>query len=188
MFFYDTNIILDSIYSDRFNFENVKHLTNLILEKEVDIKTDVNSLVNMNYTMRKDIDLIKNIKRAFDFFTIIDSTKISIQKAIEFAEKSEFKDIEDLQKIYDAESYDEVVFFITQDKKLLQNKEHFEIQILSIDEIFNKFGYSKNLLNIYVKNITETEKKEKIEEAKRKIEEAEQNYKNVIDGVSRLVP
>lgn len=122
--FFDANIILDMIDSDRGNVEMVKHLVYNALIKDIDLYTSCDILSNVYYVARKKLEksvLVEEMLRILEIFDIVAIDKPLAKKAL-FENKANLPlDFEDLLQSQCA-MVSECDLIVTNDKKFVEGK------------------------------------------------------------------
>jgi len=133
--FFDANIILDMIDSDRGNVQKARELVYNALMKDIVLYTSCDILSNVYYVARKKLEksiLIEEMLRILEIFDIVAIDKVLAKNAL-LANKTELSlDFEDLLQSHCAETT-ECDLIVTNDKKFAKgNVKHF-----SLDEALN---------------------------------------------------
>jgi len=122
--FFDANIILDMIDSDRGNVENVRKLVYNALIKELTLYTSCDILSNIYYVARKKLDketLVKEMLNILEIFEIVAIDKALAKKALLDNQMNHALDFEDLLQRQCAE-VTECDLIVTNDKKFVKGK------------------------------------------------------------------
>ena len=130
--FFDANIILDMIDSDRGNVENVRKLVYNALVKELTLYTSCDILSNIYYVARKKLDkeiLIKEMLNILEIFEIVAIDKALAKRALLENQMNQTLDFEDLLQRQCAEAT-QCDFIVTNDKKFVKG----EVKHLSLVE------------------------------------------------------
>ena len=130
--FFDANIILDMIDSDRGNVQKVRELVYNALMKDIMLYTSCDILSNVYYVARKKLEkgiLIEEMLRILEIFDIVTIDKVLAKNAL-LANKAELSlDFEDLLQSHCAETI-ECDLIVTNDKKFVKGK----VKHLSLDD------------------------------------------------------
>jgi len=130
--FFDANIILDMIDSDRGNVQKVRELVYNALMKDITLYTSCDILSNVYYVARKKLEkgiLIEEMLRILEIFDIVTIDKVLAKNAL-LANKAELSlDFEDLLQSHCAETI-ECDLIVTNDKKFVKGK----VKHLSLDD------------------------------------------------------
>ena len=130
--FFDANIILDMIDSDRGNVENVRKLVYNALVKELTLYTSCDILSNIYYVARKKLDketLVKEMLNILEIFEIVAIDKVLAKKALLENQMNHALDFEDLLQRQCAE-VTQCDLIVTNDKKFVKG----EVKHLSLVE------------------------------------------------------
>jgi len=130
--FFDANIILDMIDSDRGNVENVRKLVYNALVKELTLYTSCDILSNIYYVARKKLDketLVKEMLNILEIFEIVAIDKALAKKALLENQMNHALDFEDLLQRQCAE-VTQCDLIVTNDKKFVKG----EVKHLSLVE------------------------------------------------------
>ena len=130
--FFDANIILDMIDSDRGNVENVRKLVYKALVKEITLYTSCDILSNIYYVARKKLDketLVKEMLNILEIFEIVAIDKALAKKALLENQVNHALDFEDLLQRQCAE-VSQCDLIVTNDKKFVKG----EVKHLSLVE------------------------------------------------------
>jgi len=130
--FFDANIILDMIDSDRANVENVRKLVYNALMKELTLYTSCDILSNIYYVARKKLDketLVKEMLNILEIFEIVAIDKALAKKALLANQINHALDFEDLLQRQCAEVA-RCDLIVTNDKKFVKG----EVKHLSLVE------------------------------------------------------
>jgi len=130
--FFDANIILDMIDSDRGNVENVRKLVYNALVKELTLYTSCDILSNIYYVARKKLDketLVKEMLNILEIFEIVAIDKALAKKALLENQVNHALDFEDLLQRQCAE-VTQCDLIVTNDKKFVKG----EVKHLSLVE------------------------------------------------------
>jgi predicted nucleic acid-binding protein len=122
--FFDANIILDMIDSDRANVENVRKLVYNALIKELTLYTSCDILSNIYYVARKKLDketLVKEMLNILEIFEIVAIDKALAKKALLDNQMNHALDFEDLLQRQCAE-VTQCDLIVTNDKKFIKGK------------------------------------------------------------------
>jgi len=130
--FFDANIILDMIDSDRGNVQKARALVYNALMKEIVLYTSCDILSNVYYVARKKLGkalLVEEMLRILEIFDIVAIDKTLAKNALLANETELSLDFEDLLQSHCAEAT-ECDLIVTNDKKFVKaNVKH-----LSLDE------------------------------------------------------
>jgi len=130
--FFDANIILDMIDSDRGNVQKARELVYNALMKDIMLYTSCDILSNVYYVARKKLEkgiLIEEMLRILEIFDIVAIDKVLAKNAL-LANKTDVSlDFEDLLQSHCAETT-ECELIVTNDKKFVKGK----VKHLSLDE------------------------------------------------------
>ena len=128
--FFDANIILDMIDSDRGNVENVRKLVYNALVKELTLYTSCDILSNIYYVARKKLDketLVKEMLNILEIFEIVAIDKALAKRALLENQMNQALDFEDLLQRQCAE-VTQCDFIVTNDKKFVEGAvEHLSL-------------------------------------------------------------
>jgi len=130
--FFDANIILDMIDSDRGNVENVRKLVYNALVKELTLYTSCDILSNIYYVARKKLDketLVKEMLNILEIFEIVAIDKALAKKVLLENQVNHALDFEDLLQRQCAE-VTQCDLIVTNDKKFVKG----EVKHLSLVE------------------------------------------------------
>ena len=130
--FFDANIILDMIDSDRGNVESVKRLVYNALIKDISLYTSCDILSNIYYVGRKKLAkniLVEEMLRIVEIFDIVAIDKSLAKKALLQNQMNLPLDFEDLLQSQCA-IVSECDLIVTNDKKFVEG----EVKYLSLDE------------------------------------------------------
>jgi len=130
--FFDANIILDMIDSDRGNVEAVKKLVYNALMKDIALYTSCDILSNVYYVGRKKLDketLVKEMLNILEIFEIVAIDKALAKKALLENQMNNALDFEDLLQRQCAE-VTQCDLIVTNDKKFVKG----EVRHLSLVE------------------------------------------------------
>ena len=130
--FFDANIILDMIDSDRGNVENVRKLVYNALSKELTLYTSCDILSNIYYVARKKLDketLVKEMLNILEIFEIVAIDKAMAKKALLENQINHTLDFEDLLQRQCAEVM-QCDLIVTNDKKFVKG----DVSYLSLVE------------------------------------------------------
>jgi len=130
--FFDANIILDMIDSDRGNVEAVKKLVYNALMKDIALYTSCDILSNVYYVGRKKLDketLVKEMLNILEIFEIVAIDKALAKKALLDNQMNHALDFEDLLQRQCAE-ITQCDLIVTNDKKFVKG----EVRHLSLVE------------------------------------------------------
>ena len=130
--FFDANIILDMIDSDRGNVEAVKKLVYNALMKDIALYTSCDILSNIYYVARKKLDkeiLVKEMLNILEIFEIVAIDKVLAKKALLENQVNHALDFEDLLQRQCAE-VTQCDLIVTNDKKFVKG----EVKHLSLVE------------------------------------------------------
>jgi predicted nucleic acid-binding protein len=122
--FFDANIILDMIDSDRGNVENVRKLVYNALVKELTLYTSCDILSNIYYVARKKLDketLVKEMLNILEIFEIVAIDKALAKKALLENQVNHALDFEDLLQRQCAE-VSQCDLIVTNDKKFVKGE------------------------------------------------------------------
>ncbi len=122
--FFDANIILDMIDSDRGNVENVRKLVYNALVKEITLYTSCDILSNIYYVARKKLDketLVKEMLNILEIFEIVAIDKALAKKALLENQVNHALDFEDLLQRQCAE-VSKCDLIVTNDKKFVKGE------------------------------------------------------------------
>jgi len=122
--FFDANIILDMIDSDRGNVENVRKLVYNALVKEITLYTSCDILSNIYYVARKKLDketLVKEMLNILEIFEIVAIDKALAKKALLENQMNHALDFEDLLQRQCAE-VTQCDLIVTNDKKFVKGE------------------------------------------------------------------
>jgi predicted nucleic acid-binding protein len=120
--FFDANIILDMIDSDRGNVENVRKLVYHALTKDLTLYTSCDILSNIYYVARKKLGkeiLVKEMLNILEIFEIVAIDKAMAKKALLENQINHALDFEDLLQYQCAEAVHCDVI-VTNDKKFVK--------------------------------------------------------------------
>ena len=130
--FFDANIILDMIDSDRGNVDKVKKLVYNALMKDISLYTSCDILSNVYYVGRKKLAkniLVEEMLRILEIFDIVVIDKSLAKKALLENQINLPLDFEDLLQSQCA-IVSECDLIVTNDKKFVEGK----VKHLSLDE------------------------------------------------------
>ena len=130
--FFDANIILDMIDSDRGNVDTVRKLVYNALVKELTLYTSCDILSNIYYVARKKLDketLVKEMLNILEIFEIVAIDKVLAKKALLENQMNHALDFEDLLQRQCAE-VTQCDLIVTNDKKFVKG----EVKHLSLVE------------------------------------------------------
>ena len=130
--FFDANIILDMIDSDRGNVDTVRKLVYNALVKELTLYTSCDILSNIYYVARKKLDketLVKEMLNLLEIFEIVAIDKALAKKALLENQMNHALDFEDLLQRQCAE-VTQCDLIVTNDKKFVKG----EVKHLSLVE------------------------------------------------------
>ncbi len=130
--FFDANIILDMIDSDRGNVENVRKLVYNALVKEIALYTSCDILSNIYYVARKKLDketLVREMLHILEIFEIVAIDKALAKKALLENQINHALDFEDVLQSQCAEMM-QCDLIVTNDKKFAKG----EVRHLSLLE------------------------------------------------------
>ena len=122
--FFDANIILDMIDSDRGNIDTVRKLVYNALVKELTLFTSCDILSNIYYVARKKLDketLVKEMLNILEIFEIVAIDKTLAKKALLENQMNHALDFEDLLQRQCAE-VTQCDLIVTNDKKFVKGK------------------------------------------------------------------
>jgi len=122
--FFDANIILDMIDSDRGNVENVRKLVYNALVKELTLYTSCDILSNIYYVARKKLDketLVKEMLNILEIFEIVAIDKALAKKALLDNQINHALDFEDLLQRQCVE-VTQCDLIVTNDKKFVEGE------------------------------------------------------------------
>lgn len=129
--FFDANVILDMIDSDRGNVETVRKLVYYALIKDMTLYTSCDILSNVYYVARKKLEksiLVEEMLRIMEIFDIVAIDKEMAKKALLINKESLSFDFEDLLQRECAVA-SECDLIITNDKKFVKGVvEHLSTQ------------------------------------------------------------
>ena len=120
--FFDANIILDMIDSDRGNVENVRKLVYQALTKDLTLYTSCDILSNIYYVARKKLDkatLVKEMLNILEIFEIVAIDKAMAKKALLENQVDHALDFEDLLQYQCAEAT-QCDMIVTNDKTFVK--------------------------------------------------------------------
>lgn len=130
--FFDANIILDMIDSDRGNVESVRQLVYNALMKDIVLYTSCDILSNVYYVARKKLEksiLIEEMLRILEIFDIVTIDKPLAKNALLENKINLPSDFEDLLQSQCA-MVSECDLIVTNDKKFVKGK----VKHLSLEE------------------------------------------------------
>ena len=130
--FFDANIILDMLDSDRGNVDTVRKLVYNALVKELTLYTSCDILSNIYYVARKKLDketLVKEMLNILEIFEIVAIDKVLAKKALLENQMNHALDFEDLLQRQCAE-VTQCDLIVTNDKKFVKG----EVKHLSLVE------------------------------------------------------
>lgn len=134
--FFDANIILDMLDSDRENIKNVRTLVHIALMKGIELYTSCDILSNVYYVGRKKLEkhlLVEEMLRILEIFEIVPIDKPIAKNAL-LANKTKLPlDFEDILQ-HECAMVRECDFIVTNDKKFVTG----EIKALSLDEALKR--------------------------------------------------
>ena len=133
--FFDANIILDMIDSDRGNVDTVKKLVYNALMKDISLYTSCDILSNVYYVGRKKLEkhiLVEEMLRILEIFDIVAIDKILAKKALLENQMNHALDFEDLLQRQCAE-VTQCDLIVTNDKKFVKGA----VKHLSLLEALN---------------------------------------------------
>jgi predicted nucleic acid-binding protein len=130
--FFDANIILDMIDSDRGNVKDVRKLVYNALVKELTLYTSCDILSNIYYVARKKLDketLVKEMLNILEIFEIVAIDKDMAKKALLANKMNYALDFEDLLQSQCA-TFTQCDLIVTNDKKFVKG----DVKHLSLSE------------------------------------------------------
>lgn len=130
--FFDANIILDMIDSDRGNIESVRKLVYNALMKDIALYTSCDILSNVYYVGRKKLEkgiLVEEMLRILEIFDIVAIDKALAKKALLENKTNLPLDFEDLLQSQCAIASD-CDLIVTNDKKFVEGK----VKYLSLEK------------------------------------------------------
>ena len=130
--FFDANIILDMIDSDRGNVQKARELVYHALMKDIVLYTSCDILSNVYYVARKRLErdiLIEEMLRILEIFDIVAIDKTLAQNALLANKMQTSLDFEDLLQSHCAQT-SECDLIVTNDKKFAKGN----VKHLSLDE------------------------------------------------------
>jgi len=131
--FFDANIILDMIDSDRGNVKKARELVYQALIKDISLFTSCDILSNIYYVAQKRLDktiLVEEMLRILEIFEITPIDKSTAKNALLENKKDPSLDFEDLLQSHYA-TISKCDILVTNDKKFAKGK----VKHLSLDEV-----------------------------------------------------